>query len=642
MRILQLDVDNITYELVKPEASVYEEGKEKKVSVGNALVLLVSVEEGDDEATAKEAMSDAAKFMKQLGRKRLVIYPFAHLSGNLAAPKDALEVLESMRKKVPDGVSLKSAPFGWNKKLSFSVKGHPLAEMSRTYGGSRTPMGKAARAKSSAKEAISTGEKKQEKYAESDSKALKEEEKVVSRWYIMDVKGNLVPVAEFNFKGHENLKKFADYEMTKVRVYQEAPPHIRLMQKLELVDYEPASDSGNLRFYPNGKLIKSLLERYVTRKVMDYGAVEVETPIMYDYKHPALENYLNRFPSRHYVVRSDDKEYFLRFSACFGQFLMLHDANISYKQLPLKVYELAKSFRRELSGEVTGLKRLRAFTMPDMHTICKDMEEAKAEYRNQFRLCRQVMADIGIKDDEYEVGIRFTEGLWQSDSDFLKSLVTKEVKKPALVEVWNFRYAYFDPKFEFNIIDSAGKATALSTVQMDHENGKRFCITYTDQDGAKKNPIILHCSPSGAIERVIYAFLEFAAMKEETGKEVPSLPMWLAPTQVRLLAVSDRHVGRCAEIAARLGASGIRVDVDDTSSTLNKKIKNAEQEWIPLIGVIGDKELNSNKISVRVRETKKQKELDVKELEELIKSKANDSARGPATRVLSKRPVYYG
>ena len=170
------------------------------------------------------------------------------------------------------------------------------------------------------------------------SVALKEEEKVKSSWYILDTNGELTEVKNFKFSGHENLKKFADYEIMKVRAYDQFPEHIRLMKRLQLVDYEPGSDAGNLRYYPNGRLIKGLLEDYVSKMTVGYGAMQVETPLMYDYAHPSLKEYLERFPARHYVVKSDDKEFFLRFAACFGQFLIMHDAVISYKHLPFKSY----------------------------------------------------------------------------------------------------------------------------------------------------------------------------------------------------------------------------------------------------------------------------------------------------------------
>lgn len=627
MKILQLDVENITYELINPEASVYEKSDEKRVSVNDAIVLLVSIEKGDDEGTASKAIDEAVKFMEMEKRGTLLIYPFAHLSGNLAAPQDAMKLVDYMYSLASGRCNAKKAPFGWNKKWDIRIKGHPLAEQSKSYtadGTGKAPHGKEDREK---QEAV--------------SEALKQEERVVSTWYILTPETGLTPVKDFDFNGHDMLKKFADYEITKVRSYQQVPPHVKLMQKLQLVDYEPGSDAGNMRFYPNGRLIKGLLERYVTSRVIEYGAIEVETPIMYDYGHPALKEYLNRFPSRHYIVKSDDKEFFLRFSADFGQFLLMRDATVSYKQLPFKFYEITRySFRRELSGEVTGLKRLRAFTMPDMHTLCADIEQAKEEFNRQFDFCASVLDGIGIKKDSYEAAIRFTEEFWNGNKEFVEELA-KRFGKPMLVERWNFRYAYFDPKFEFNVVDSMNKATALSTVQMDHENGKRYSMTYIDNEGSKRYPIVLHDSPSGAIERVLYAFLEKASMDEKEGK-VPSLPLWLSPTQVRLLPISEKHNEKCVQIAEEMEKKGIRVDVDDMDVTLDKKVRNAEQNWVPYICVVGDKEAKSGKLAVRVRGSKVQKEMGIVDLETEILGTVGDMPKAPMSlsMLLSKRPIF--
>ena len=183
------------------------------------------------------------------------------------------------------------------------------------------------------------------------------------------------------------------------------------MKEHELVDHEPGSDPGNLRWYPKGTMIKRLLEEHVTGILLNYGAMEVETPIMYDFAHPNLRKYLDRFPAKQYVVRSDEKEYFLRFAACFGQYLMGHDMTISYRQLPLRLYELTHySFRREQSGELSGLKRLRTFTMPDMHTLCRDMDQARKEFLNQYKLAMGWMRDIGV---EYQVAIRFIKDFYE-------------------------------------------------------------------------------------------------------------------------------------------------------------------------------------------------------------------------------------
>ena len=530
------------------------------------------------------------------------------------------------------GIETYRAPFGWNKQFTISIKGHPLAEQARAY----TPIPETI-----SETKIECETKKEEQPV---SAALKAEDKMQSFWHVILTDGSLVPIEEFKFKGHANLQKFSQYEIKKARTVTQMPPHVSLMKRLEIADYEPGSDPGNLRWYPKGRMIKSLLEQYVTARVAAYGGMEVETPIMYDFNHPSLKSYLNRFPARQYVLKSEDKELFLRFAACFGQFLMAHDAQFSYKQLPIKLYELTRySFRREKSGEVVGLKRLRAFTMPDCHAFCTDLEQAKKEFMIRFNLCIDVLENIGLVKDDYEIAMRFTKDFYTENKDFLAELA-KNFGKPILAEVWNERFFYFALKWDLNFIDNQDKAAALSTDQIDVENAKRYDITFVDEKGEKQFPLILHCSPSGAIERDIYALLEKAYREQMAGK-APMLPLWLSPTQVRLIPISDKFMDKIEEIALKIESSGIRVDIDDSSSTLQKKIREAEQEWVPYCIVIGEKEVESGMLSVRDREIRgSQQNMTVDELLTKINSKIAGKPFKPIPlpRNLSKRPQFHG
>jgi len=364
---------------------------------------------------------------------------------------------------------------------------------------------------------------------------------------------------------------------------------------------------------------------------------------MYDYQHPALEKYLNRFPARQYVVESAKKKFFLRFSACFGQFLIAASSSISYKDLPLKIYELTRySFRLEKAGELVALRRLRSFTMPDMHTMCADLETAKQEFHSQFKLGIGCMKDLGFTNESYEMAFRCTEDFWKQNKGWVVN-IAREHGKPMLVEMWNLRYAYFDPKFEFNFVDSMDKAAALTTVQIDHENGERFGIQYTDSDGSKKHPFILHCSPSGAVERVLYALLENAHIVAKGGG-VPRFPLWLSPTQVRLCPLSDAFVSLCEKIATELEQNGVRVDIDDRNDTIQKKVRAAELEWTPMILVIGGKEQTSGKLAVRIRETGKLEEMALEKLIKYVKDRTEGFPYKPLPlpRLLSKRPIFVG
>src|SRR5690606_7394494 len=280
------------------------------------------------------------------------------------------------------------------------------------------------------------------------------QEKLQPFWYILQPGGQMTPVSEYKFKKQDqNLQVLTNYEMAKNRAVNEQPAHVRLMKKLAIADYEPASDAGNMRYYPKGRLMKSLIEQYVTRRVMEYGGTEVETPIMYDSKHPSMESYFNRFPARQYNILSDNKQLFLRFAACFGQFVMARDFNISYKHLPVKLYELTRySFRREKSGELVGLRRLRAFTMPDCHALCRDMEQAKQEFRKRFELSINVLQELGLSTEDVEMAIRFTEDFYNENKEFITDLINR-FGRPVIVEMWKERFFYFTLKWEFNYID---------------------------------------------------------------------------------------------------------------------------------------------------------------------------------------------
>jgi len=613
MRILQLHCDNITYEPTKKEIQSAEEIVPKLISIDEVVVSFIAVEKGDTEDVAKNAISQIQESMKKIGCQKLLLYPYAHLSSDLASPSTALSLLKLMESN-SEGLEVSRAPFGWTKSYNVKVKGHPLAESSKV---------------------ITSGDEK-----EKTSTALESESKIKSYWYILSPDGKMEEFEKFNFSKHKKLEKLAKYESAKNRNADEPPPHVALMKKLAIADYESASDHGNMRFFPNGRLIKSLLEQYVTNKVKDYGGYEVETPIMYDSHHPSMESYFNRFPARQYNIDADGKQLFLRFAACFGQFLIAHDMQISYKNLPYRLYEMTRySFRREQSGELVGLRRLRAFTMPDCHAFCKDIPQAIEEFRTRFDLSRDVLKNVGIDDDDYEMAIRFTEDFYNENKELILELV-KKLDKPVLVEMWKERFFYFVLKWEFNYVDNMSKASALSTDQIDVENGHRYGIEFVDENNKTINPIILHNSPSGAIERVMYALLEKCAKDAKEGRK-PMFPLWLAPTQVRIIPLKDEFLEFAQNLSDKLTEHNIRVDIDDRNESIGKRIRESEKEWIRYVLVIGDKEVNSENLSVRDRTQSDVRDIPfdnfVDEISEQTKGKPNSSLNFPP--LLSKRPI---
>src|SRR5918992_96942 len=618
MRLLQLHSDFVEYEPIAKEISEAEETVPRaRKRLEEVVVVFVAVESQDDETVAADAIAEVRSFLQNVNCQRLLIYPYAHLSSDLARPTPALVVLRELEGMAKESIKeVYRAPFGWTKSFNIQTKGHPLAESAKTI----IKVRRASEHESRPIKPSPTGQGKADTLLSQpetselndSSSALRAEEKIQSYWYVIEPRdGNstLIPIDKYKTnqnKKDENLQKLINYEIQKRRTVDEQPPHVKFMKKLAIADYEPASDLGNLRFYPKGKLIKFLIERFVTNKVMKYGGIEVETPIMYDSNHPSMQSYFNRFPARQYNITSDSKNLVLRFAACFGQFLMAKDFQISYRSLPLRLYELTRySFRKEKSGELVGLRRLRAFSMPDCHAFCKDMKQAKEEVIKRFELSLEVLNEIGISTrDDIEMAIRFTEEFYKGNKEIIEKLVSK-FDRPVLIEIWKEKYFYFVLKWEFNFIDNLGKASALSTDQIDVENAARYNIEFVDEDGSKKNPIILHNSPSGAVERVIYALLEKAAKISKSGG-VPSLPLWLASTQVRLIPVNkEQHIDFCQRIADQLSESNkIRVDVDDRDESVAKKIRDSESEWIRYTLVIGDKETRTQIFTIRDRDSR--------------------------------------
>ncbi len=628
MKILLIHSDYLRYE-VKKDTPVAEEIEEemKRGEMEECLSVFTAVEERD-QSKVKEVVEKGFEEIKstaeELDIKRIMIYPYAHLSSELSDPDTAVEVLNGLEDQLSREYEVHRSPFGWYKSFELSCKGHPLSELS--------------------KEIVVEKEEK-----EVVSKALKAEETLESTWGVLEEDGTFHKVEidgddvkGYDFQGKKDLKNFFVYEAGEKEKAGGKSPHVDLMREHELVDYEPGSDPGNLRYYPKGRMMKGLLEGFVSEETRRYGAMEIESPVMYDMNHPTLKKYLDRFPERQYQIETPDKNVFLRFAACFGQFLIGHDMTLSYRQLPVRLYELTRySFRMEQRGELTGLRRLRAFTMPDSHALCEDIEQAEEEMMTRMNLAIKILNKIGIELPEtLKLGIRCTEDYFEENKDHLVEIV-KNYGEPALIEIWDERFFYYIMKYEFNYIDKLGRASALVTDQLDVENAERYGITYVNEEGEEKHPYLLHLSPSGAIERVMFTLLEKAAEQKEKG-EKPEFPYWLVPTQVRLVPISDDQFEYVKELEKKINHA--RVDIDDTDRTVGKKIRAAEKEWIPFVVVIGPDEVESGELSVRIRGEEKQATMDLDTLNSKLKKKQRDMPfrELPLPKLLSDRPIFVG
>ena len=590
MKLLLIHSDYIEYE-AKDETPVAEEDAALEGRLEEALTAFIAVESGDEEGVdevVEGAVDEIVDVADELGVEGVMVYPYAHLSQDLGSPDVAVDVLKRIAGSLREdhGYEVQRAPFGWYKAFELSCKGHPMSELSRVI-------------------------EPREVTAEEEEDDEGKEETEPSEFVVMTPDGETHDTAGFD--ADEDLSLVIEDEVGEGSSGEEGEEdaHIGMMQEKEFVGYDELSDAGNFRWYPRGKCARDLLIDYVNDLVVEYGGMPVETPIMYDLGASCIHDHSEKFGERQYRFESGDRKMMLRFAACFGQFSVMRDMHIAEADLPLRVYEMSTySFRREQRGELSGLKRLRAFTMPDMHTACTDMEEAQDEFRQQAVLGYRTGEDLGL---EYTAILRATSDYFDEHREWFEDIVA-EIGDPVLVEVIPERKHYWSTKIDL-AVTAGGEPMENPTVQIDVESADRFDIEYYDDEG-EHEPVLLHYSPSGSIERAFAALLETAAESEN-----PSFPVWLSPTQVRFVPIGDEHVEHCAEVVETLEEAGIRADIDDRDESVGKKIRKAEQDWVPYIAVVGDEEVENGSLSVRVRADDEEHDTTPEELIEEIDEK---------------------
>ncbi len=619
------------------------EGKEKateaaepiphpgKVDVDKeCLVIFISVEKEDASSpvsVAAQLAADTLKRAEQLNVKTVIVYPYVHLTESPSAPRIALKVLSEVESRLAESLEVIHAPFGWYKAFEIACLGHPLSEWSGRYapgGEVETP--------------------REEKVERKGSE--------FTRFVIVDLEGNTFDVTSDSFSEcpifsnkqpvYSLLKQFVSNELTKGVVTEGPPKHISYMQRHELLDYCDVSEKGHYKWYPKGVLIQKLILDYASRLAHEWGAIEMKNPIVIRGDHNVVGELMGEFHERDYQVDGGRGICYLRYASDPLAFPFMQNVQFSYKQSPLKVYEEANCFRNEQEGEVSGLKRVRNFVMTDMHAACGTMGEAHQEFEILCFKFAELMNDI-IAKGRWVLGWEGTVDFFEENREWLIS-IGKRMKVPAFFKLMPEMSHYYAVKNEYQFITEDKSNIQVSTVQWDVKDGERFDIGYVDEESRKHPcPVIIHASSFGSIERTLCAILENIAIDETRGVP-PMFPLWLAPTQVRIIPVSDDHLSFATELCNTISGQGIRADIDDRDDTVGKKIRNGEKEWIPYILVVGDKEKTSGRLNVRIREDRSQKEMGVDDFIGLVRKKTEGmpSRPLPLPELVSKRPLFYG
>lgn len=607
MKLLLLHANELSYEATK-ETPVAEElnGVKKTDGIDEGLAAFIAVESGDQEdidSAVKNGVAEVRDVAQNLGVDTVMLYPYAHLSSDLSRPDTAVKALKEMQEILAQDYDVKRAPFGWYKAFDISVKGHPLAELSRQVG------------------------------PESEEEEEGEEEEVVSEFLVV-TDGEIISEEEFEADG--DFAALVDHELGRSGETGEEPPHVALMKQKKIADYESLSDAGHLRWYPRGRFIRDLLSSYVDELTIGYGGMPVETPIMYDLGNRSIQEHAGKFGEKQYRFKSGNRDMMLRFAQCFGMFSIWHDSYLDASHFPVKMYERGQSFRREQRGEIVGLKRARSFWMPDLHTATRDMEGAKEAFEEQLLLSLETQEAM---ETTYEAVFRCSREFYDENENWVRDMAN-HLDRPVLVEVLSERKHYWTVKIDLAVIDSLGRPIENPTVQIDVESAERFDIEAYDEN-EEFRPVILHCSPTGSILRMMCTLLENTAKQEQRG-EKPALPTWLSPAQVRVLPIADRNLKYAEDVAETLESAGFRCDVDDRSESLGKKIRTAESDWIPYTCIVGDHEEEAGKLSVRVRATGEERDFTVPELVATLEDETAGHRKLPlpVPRHLSRRPGF--
>jgi threonyl-tRNA synthetase len=515
---------------------------------------------------------------------QVLVYPWAHLSKFLSHEPNAMDVCPKIVELLEEkGIEAKFSPFGWYKSFKINCIGHEMAEMYRDVKLYIVP---------------------EEHLENSIFKVITPQGKELE--IKLDDNKNMMPLKEIQ---DEDFLTFLKSELGEKRADEDIEPaHVKVMKDFELVDFDQNTDVGNLRWYTKGVIMKNLIKNFVEDRIIDYGAMLIDTPLMYTTKNKKLTAQTARFPARSYWVESGNDRYILRYASDFLLFDLFSTMNLKPQYFPLRMYEWEQyAFRREMEGELTGLRRLRSFIMPDLHTLCKDLNSAVEEFKCQYKLIKNLLEDLGIKS---YIIFRATQEFYKENKDWIIELVKNE-GEPAFLELWKERYYYFILKFERPVLSAQGRSATLSTNQIDVEStleymvdneGKerqKYNIFFVDDDGIKKHPIILHNSPTGGLERILWGLIESAIRNKD--KIVPGFKTWISPIQVRIIAVSENQNDYAEKILDILCKESYRVDFDDRDETLGKKIRQAELEWIPYTLILGKLEQENQTISVRKR-----------------------------------------
>jgi len=540
MKILAIHSDYLNFEPKKKAIKDAEEVDKKEVKVKDCLVVFSAVEKQDEknpEEVLKKYIDEIENIAKQVKTKNIVLYPYAHLSSDLANPNVAVKILKDAEKGLSK-YKVTRAPFGWYKAFEIKCKGHPLSELSREISVEKT------------------GKKKQ----------------AVERY---DVKQLLKQISQSRL----DTSKLKEND------------HRILGKQMDLFSFNDVAP-GMVFWHDKGLTIYNELVKFWREEHKKAGYQEISTPTVLDKKLWQISGHWEKYMENIFLTEYEGREFAVKPMNCPGGLLVYNTNPKSYKDLSLRVGELGIVHRHELSGVLAGLFRVIKFTQDDAHIYCTE-EQLEDEiikilmlvdkFYKIFKLPYNIELSTRPKK---RIG---NDKLWDKAENILNSVLKKKKIKFKLNKGDG---AFYGPKIDFHIKDSLGRTWQCGTIQLDFAMPERFELEYTDKDSKKKRPVMLHRTILGSLERFLGVLLEHLN---------GNLPLWLSPIQVRVLTLTDRNIKAAEKVVEKLKQAGIRVDFDYKDETMGKKVREAQLQKINYIVTIGDKEEKNKTLAVRSR-----------------------------------------
>ncbi len=408
----------------------------------------------------------------------------------------------------------------------------------------------------------------------------------------------------------------------------ENPDHRKLGRDLGLFDTHDLVGAGLPLWLPDGAVIRAELERFAAEQAVRGGCRRVFSPVL------AKRELFER--SGHWAKFSDDmfppmkvggEEFVLRPANCPHHALIYSTRQYSYRDLPVRLCELGSMFRSELSGVLGGLSRVRQINLDDTHVFCT-ADQIEAEVVEGLRRVQEAYGVLGIEVAYVRLSLRGSSGkylggepVWDRAEDQLRAALDRvgvdHVEAPG-------EAAFYGPKIDVQVVDPAGREQTLSTVQLDFVQPERFDLGYIGRDGSRIRPVMIHRGVLSAMERLVAHLIELYG---------GAFPPWLAPVQVVVLPIADRHADAAAQQAGRLAEAGLRAEVDDSDNTLGLRIRRARDRHSPYVAVIGDREVATDRLALRLRDGRQLPALPadevVDDIADVVRSRRRDLGFAP-------------